>query len=243
MTEIFEILQNDWLQISVVTFMVIMLIFGYYRGLIKMSSNLVSLVLSVILTKSLRPYFQEWITNNDYIRTYVNNRIHEKLADNLDKITETSNTQDVMLNDSITSQALKSLIGTESKDNIDDLYSMLGLDKVTELIADKATEFILSIITFIVLLIVITILIKILFKLLDKVAELPVLTAFNRVSGSMLGLVESVLYVWIFFIVISLLPQKGWVASAVEQMNRTGTWIHFLKEANIFIKIFESIIS
>ena len=82
MTEIFEILKNDWLQISVVTFMVIMLIFGYYRGLIKMSSNLVSLVLSVILTKSLRPYFQEWITNNDFIRTYVNNRIHEKLADN-----------------------------------------------------------------------------------------------------------------------------------------------------------------
>ncbi|WP_036613162.1 CvpA family protein [Oribacterium sp. P6A1] len=243
MTDIIEILKNDWLQISVVTFMVIMLIFGYYKGLIKMSSNLVSLILSVILTKSLRSYFQDWITNNDCIRTYVNTRIHENIANNVEKITETTNTNEIITNDSITSQAIKSVLEANNRGNADSLYELLGLDKITESIADKVTEFILSVITFIVLLIVITILIKILFKLLDKIAELPVLTAFNRISGSMLGLIESILYIWIFFIIISLLPQNDLVASAVEQMNREGTWIHFLKETNIFIKIFESIMS
>ncbi|OON84715.1 hypothetical protein BXO88_15890 [Oribacterium sp. C9] len=242
MTEIIEILKNDWLQISVVTFMVAMLIFGYYKGLIKMSSNLVSVVISVILTKSARPYFQAWITNNEYIKSYINNRIHEKLQENLDSIAVSSEGNDTLVSNSMTNELLKKFIESDPKDNVEKFYEMIGLDKITEMVADKVTEFVLSVITFILLLILITVLVKILFKILDKVADLPGLTAVNRVSGSILGLIESVIYIWIIFIVFNLLPQHGLVASAVEQMNREGTWIKLLKEANIFIKIFQTII-
>lgn len=243
MTSFINIIKNDWLQISVVTFMVIMLICGYYKGLVKMSSNLVSLVLSVILTRSIRPYLQNWITENDYIKNYVNNRIHEKLAANLNNVTDSSLINDQMLNDSLTKQALKSYLETDSKNTIENFYEIIGLDKITELISEKVSDFILSVVTFVILLIVITVLIRILFKVLDKIADLPVLTAFNRTAGSILGLAESVLYIWIFFIVISLLPQNGFIASANEQLNREGTWLYYMKEANIFIKIFELIIT
>ena len=243
MASIINIMKNDWLQISVVTFMVAMLICGYYKGLVKMSSNMVSLVLSVILTKSIRPYLQNWIINNDYIKSYVNNRIQEKLAANLKNIPDSSVLNDQMLKDSLTNQVLKSYLETDSKNTIENFYELIGLDKITELISDKVTEFVLSVVTFILLLIVITILIKFLFKILDKIADLPVLTAFNRTSGSILGLAEAVLYIWIIFIVISLLPQDGIIASASEQLNREGTWIWYMKEANIFIKIFELIIT
>ncbi|ETP71250.1 Colicin V production protein [Lachnospiraceae bacterium JC7] len=243
MIDITELIKNDWLQISVITFMVIMLIFGYYKGLVKMSSNLVSIILSVLLTKSMRPYFQNWVTNSEYIRAYINERIHEKLQANIGNIGGTSSVDKAVLNDSLTSQALRSFIEDNPEESIENFYELIGLDKITDMVADRVTEFVLSVITFILLLIVITVLVKILFKILDKVAELPVLTAVNRISGSVLGLVESVIYVWIIFIILSLLPQKGLVASAVEQMNREGTWIYLLKEANIFIKIFEAIIN
>lgn len=243
MTIIIDILKNDWLQISVVTFMVTMLIYGYYKGFIRMSSNLVSLVLSVILTKSIRPYFQNWITGNEYIKAYVNSRIQEKLAANFNSITDTSKVNDALFNDSITSNVLKNFLEADSKNNINNFYEFIGLEKITDLISDKVADFLLSVVTFIILLVTVSVLIKILFKILDKIAELPVLTAFNRTAGSILGLIESVLYVWIMFIILSLLPQNGLIASASEQLNREGTWIYFMKEANIFIKIFEMIIS
>ncbi len=238
-----DIIKNDWLQISVVTFMVTMLICGYYKGLVRMSSNLVSLVLSVVLTRSIRPYVQNWITENNYIKKYINNRIQEKLAADFNNISDPSLINDKILNDSLTNQAIKSYLATDSENTIENFYELIGLDRITELISDKVTEFVLSVLTFIILLVVITILIKILFKVLDKIADLPVLTAFNRTAGSILGLVESVLYIWIIFIIISLLPQDGIVASAGQQLSREATWIYYLKEANIFIKIFELIVS
>lgn len=243
MIEITDLIKNDWLQISVITFMVIMLIFGYYKGLVKMSSNLVSIIISVILTKSMKPFFQNWITNNEYIRAYINSRIYEKLQTNIGSMVETSNVDKEGLYDSVTTKVLKSLMESNPEENIGSLYEMVGLDKITDMVADRVTEFVLSVITFILLLIVMTVIVKILFKLLEKIAELPVLTAVNRISGSMLGFIESVIYVWIFFIILNLLPQTGLVLSAVEQMNRKGTWIYLLKEANIFIRVFEAVIS
>ncbi len=238
MTEIIEIIKDNWMQISVITFMAIMLIYGYYKGLVRMSSNIVSMIISVVVTKMMRPYALEWIRKNQHIRNYINYMVQDMLKDNINKVGVDSNIEHTVGNNSL----LNYIFGVGNNEyylNSDCIYDMIGLDKVTNAIAEKVTEFILSVITFIILLILVTMIVKFLFKILDKVANLPVLTVFNRLAGSILGLIESVLYIWIFFIVLNFLPKGELVISAIEQINRQNTFLFILKEANIFVRIFE----
>ncbi len=243
MAEIIDILHDNWVQISVIAFMAIMLICGYYRGLVRMSSNIVSLVISMAVTRNVKPYVQEWIKGNQYINNFIHYKVQEIISDNINTTASSVQMQDEINKGSSFVSKILGFVGNPEQLNTDTLYDLIGLDKIVNGIAEQVTEFVLSVITFVLLLIVITILVKLLFKILDKIADLPVLTVFNRVSGSLLGLVESVLYVWIIFIVLNILPKWTIVISALEQINKSGTWLYVLKEANIFMAIFKMMIN
>ena len=242
MTEALEVIKNDWVQISVITFMVVMLISGYYKGFVKMSSNLVTLIMSIVITRMAKPYFQEWIKNNEAVKSFVSEKVEFLVTEYIES-TAGNSTQ--MQNDflsgsdnNIVNIIIKNSLG-KSDGNISEL---LGIDKIASVITEKISDFVLSIITFIILMIAITIIMKLIFYILDKIAGLPVLTVINRISGALLGLIESILYIWIIFIVLSLFPKNGLITDIMEQINRKGTWLYFLKESNLFIKVFELII-
>ena len=242
MTEVFEIIKNDWVQISVITFMVVMLISGYYKGFVKMSSNLVTLIMSIVLTRMARPYFQEWVKNNEALKSFVSEKVQLLVTEYL----ETAVNNSTQLQNEALSGTDSNIVNIIIKDSLEknggDISELLGIDKIANVIVEKISDFILSIITFIILMIVITIIMKLIFYILDKIFSLPVLTVINRVSGALLGLVESILYLWIIFIVLSLFPKNEFVIGIMEQINRKGTWLYFLKESNLIIKVFGIII-
>ena len=217
MTELITIVMNGWVQIGVAGFMVAMFLYGYRKGLVRMSVNIVSIVVSLIATRMLLPTVQTWIDQNPVLR--------ELVAQRVEKITFGERAA-----------------GAESaaSESVDLFYQLLGLDKLTEYIADRITCMLVSVITFILLLIVVTLLVKLAFAILARVAELPVLNFMNRTLGAVLGLVESIVYVWIFLIVISFLPENPLTLNIAMQFNDPTTWLFYLKEANIFVHIFEA---
>ena len=240
MTEALEVIKNDWVQISVITFMVVMLISGYCKGLVKMSSNLVTLIMSIVITRMAKPHFQEWLKNNEAVRSFVSNKVEFLVTEYIESTVKNS-TQ--IQNESLSDNNIVNAIIKNTLENSDgDISELLGIDKIANIITEKISDFVLSIITFLVLMIVITIIMKLIFYILDKIVALPVLSVINRVSGAILGLIESILYIWIIFIVLSLFPKNEFINDILEQINRKGTWIYFLKESNLFIKVFELII-
>lgn len=215
MTELITILMNGWVQIGVAAFMVAMFLYGYRKGLVRMSVNIVSIVVSLIATRMLLPTVQTWIDQNPVLRELVAQRV-EKIA-----------------------FGEGSAAGAASE-SVDLFYQLLGLDKLTDYIADRITGMLVSVITFVLLLIVVTLLVKLAFAILQRVVELPVLNFMNRTLGAVLGLVESIVYVWIFLIVISFLPENPLTLHIAMQFNDPTTWLFYLKEANIFVHIFEA---
>ena len=215
MTELITIVMNGWVQIGVAAFMVAMFLYGYRKGLVRMSVNIVSIVVSLIATRMLLPTVQTWIDQNPVLRELVAQRV-EKIA-----------------------FGEGSAAGAASE-SVDLFYQLLGLDKLTDYIADRITGMLVSVITFVLLLIVVTLLVKLAFAILQRVVELPVLNFMNRTLGAVLGLVESIVYVWIFLIVISFLPENPLTLHIAMQFNDPTTWLFYLKEANIFVHIFEA---
>ena len=215
MTELITIVMNGWVQIGVAAFMVAMFLYGYRKGLVRMSVNIVSIVVSLIATRMLLPTVQSWIDQNPVLRKLVAQRV-EKIAFG------------------------EGPAAGAASESVDLFYQLLGLDKLTDYIADRITGMLVSVITFVLLLIVVTLLVKLAFAILQRVVELPVLNFMNRTLGAVLGLVESIVYVWIFLIVISFLPENPLTLHIAMQFNDPTTWLFYLKEANIFVHIFEA---
>lgn len=215
MTELITIVMNGWVQIGVAAFMVAMFLYGYRKGLMRMSVNIVSIVVSLIATRMLLPTVQSWIDQNPVLRELVAQRV-EKIAFG------------------------EGPAAGAASESVDLFYQLLGLDKLTDYIADRITGMLVSVITFVLLLIVVTLLVKLAFAILQRVVELPVLNFMNRTLGAVLGLVESIVYVWIFLIVISFLPENPLTLHIAMQFNDPTTWLFYLKEANIFVHIFEA---
>ena len=215
MTELITIVMNGWVQIGVAAFMVAMFLYGYRKGLVRMSVNIVSIVVSLIATRMLLPTVQSWIDQNPVLRELVAQRV-EKIAFG------------------------EGPAAGAASESVDLFYQLLGLDKLTDYIADRITGMLVSVITFVLLLIVVPLLVKLAFAILQRVAELPVLNFMNRTLGAVLGLVESIVYVWIFLIVISFLPENPLTLHIAMQFNDPTTWLFYLKEANIFVHIFEA---
>ena len=215
MTELITIVMNGWAQIGVAAFMVAMFLYGYRKGLVRMSVNIVSIVVSLIATRMLLPTVQSWIDQNPVLRELVAQRV-EKIAFG------------------------EGPAAGAASESVDLFYQLLGLDKLTDYIADRITGMLVSVITFVLLLIVVTLLVKLSFAILQRVVELPVLNFMNRTLGAVLGLVESIVYVWIFLIVISFLPENPLTLHIAMQFNDPTTWLFYLKEANIFVHIFEA---
>lgn len=218
MTELITIIMDGWVQIGVAAFMVAMFLYGYRKGLVRMSVNIVSIVVSLIATRMLLPTVQTWIDQNPVLRELVAQRV-EKIA-----------------------FGEGPAAGAESaaSESVDLFYQLLGLDKLTDYIADRITGMLVSVVTFILLLIVVTLLVKLAFAILQRVVKLPVLNFMNRTLGAVLGFVESIVYVWIFLIVISFLPENPLPLHIAMQFNDPTTWLFYLKEANIFVHIFEA---
>ena len=215
MTELITIVMNGWGQIGVAAFMVAMFLYGYRKGLVRMSVNIVSIVVSLIATRMLLPTVQSWIDQNPVLRELVAQRV-EKIAFG------------------------EGPAAGAASESVDLFYQLLGLDKLTDYIADRITGMLVSVITFVLLLIVVTLLVKLAFAILQRVVELPVLNFMNRTLGAVLGLVESIVYVWIFLIVISFLPENPLTLHIAMQFNDPTPWLFYLKEANIFVHIFEA---
>ena len=218
MNELITIITTGWVQIAVAGVMVAMFLYGYRKGLVRMSVNIVSIIVSLIATRMLLPKVQSWISQNPVLQEIVAKRV-QKIA--------------------IGNKA--AVEGNAANESVDLFYQLLGLDKLTDYIADRVTGMFVSALTFVLLLIVVTLLVKLIFEILARVAELPVLNFFNRMLGGLLGLIESIIYIWIFLIIISFLPENPVTVNIAIQFNDPSTWLFYLKEANIFVHIFEAI--
>lgn len=218
MNELIRIITTGWVQIAVAGVMVAMFLYGYRKGLVRMSVNIVSIIVSLIATRMLLPKVQSWISQNPVLQEIVAKRVQKIAFGNKAAVD-----------------------GNAASESVDLFYQLLGLDKLTDYIADRVTGMFVSALTFVLLLIVVTLLVKLIFEILARVAELPVLNFFNRMLGGLLGLIESIIYIWIFLIIISFLPENPVTVNIAIQFNDPSTWLFYLKEANIFVHIFEAI--
>lgn len=91
-----------------------------------------------------------------------------------------------------------------------DLYETLALIGLGEAAMDYVAQGLLRAAAFLITLILVGILVQGAAFSLGVAAKLPVLNGINKVAGLILGFAEGILWIWVFFFVITLLSATEW---------------------------------
>lgn len=216
--QLIELLRVYWLSALLLVFLLAMLLYGWKRGLVRMSFSLVSFVCSALLSRLLLPYAATSLGKNRMLTAWLQRRLALYLRPGAEEELQ------------------------QAKDTaMESLYRLLGLDRLAEYAADRISSLLLSLILFLAFLLLSRILLRFLFALLDRLMRLPMLNQLNRSSGALLGLIEGIFYIWVFIIVLGLLPEYKLTEVLAEQFAVEGTLACYLRDTNLILYFFRTI--
>ena len=201
------------IDLSIAAVLLIFVIIGLVRGLIKSVLNFIGTLASVIGAAYLSELFTPAVTE------FLWPKVKENIIDNLDL-------SGLDLGSKSSGGTISSLLPDLSS-GVRTAIETLGMNILTTTV---------RIVLFIVLFILCLILVKVLAFALGKLFELPVLNTFNRAGGALFGLVEGMLIV---YLIIFLAPKLNftWFTDNAEGtlllnffLNVSPLeWIDFLK--------------
>ena len=129
--------------------------------------------------------------------------------------------------------------GLESNNN-SEIYSLLAVDSFAEYVSEALARMIVNGLSFFVSYLLASVILRMGTYILNLLAGLPVLKSANKLAGGAIGLVKGIVFVWIAFLVITILcsTQIGKEGLALIEKD---AFLNTLYEYDIFVNFFMSI--
>lgn len=190
--------------IDLIIIVIIMLsaVIGYFRGLIKTLMQLVSSVLSLIISFVIyKPV--AYLLKLSPIYTGIKEWVFEKMGEaDLLGLGAQSQAKEIS---NLTSW-MPGFIGSQiAKNNNNEVYTLLGVNNIIDYIVTYIANIAIMGIALMVTWLLVKIIITTIMKTLDIVAKLPVISTFNKWGGLIAGIFKAVLGVWIVMLLIPFL--------------------------------------
>lgn len=211
-------------------FVILMILLGLKRGMIRMAFSLVSLVGIVVLIHILTPPAKVLIEKTPVFQsvetkvgTYVDDHVKKMTVD----MTQTGTKSQEAIIDKL---PLPKSIQEDLKKNNQD-YGDKKVKSLNEYITNYLCDMILDAATFIILLIVLSILFAILAHVLNIVAKLPIIHGFNTAGGAIMGLLEAMVILWIACIIVTVFSTTEWGQQVCKAIAENGV-LSFIYDHN-----------
>lgn len=115
-------------------------------------------------------------------------------------------------------------------------YENLQVSTFQDYVINFISVIILNLVSFIAAVILVRILLRVAIAALDIISHIPVFNMVNRLAGLLLGLVQGLFWIWVFFLLLSMFSatETGlWLMSMVQGSQLLST----LYETNLFMQI------
>ena len=258
--------QVNFMLVIVVIILAIAGLFGLLRGMVNSLSGILSLILSVILVSLLMPLITSVISDSTPVYQQVKARCEKTLDDAAADILKSSGESfesllpnGVTVDPSmITPQDYDSVLDSMGKNdqtrliqklpvpefvkeqmityNNSEGYQKLKAASFKDYIVNYITSLVVNLLAFLVTLIVVWIIIAIVLGVLKVFSRLPVLRFVDRLGGLVIGLIKGVIFVWLIFLVFSLLPGLD-ISTRAMDMIRENSFLTALYNSNLFVKL------
>ena len=120
--------------------------------------------------------------------------------------------------------------------NNDEGYRSLDVTTFQDYVIQMIASVILNVVSFIAAVLLVQIILWIVIAALDFLSHIPVISIVNRLAGLLLGIVQALFFLWLFFLILSM-------ASATEaglqlmSMVQESSLLSYLYNENLFMKI------
>lgn len=235
-------LTEHWLSIGVGVFLLTMVLYGHYRGFLKMAVTMTALILSLIIVRVTMPYVTGLLDEDTVIRRTIGQGLLNMAG--MEEVGETDETQLPVQQ----RQAIEKLkLPEQMKDmllanNNNEIYKLLGVEKFLDYLGAYLANMVISVVGSVILFFIVFILLRILVKWLNLLAKLPVLSGINQIVGALLGGIQGLLIIWIAELIVKACSAAPWAQTILAQID-ASLWLSFLDHNNIFNWLFVRILN
>jgi len=193
------------LDIAAAAVILIFMIFAGRRGLIKSLYGLFSFFLAIFLVNLLYPVIASFLRQAEFLQNWAQNAL--SIAPDADYASKSG--ENLFISSLGLPEFVKFFL---IENNNPDTYGLLSATGLGDYISSFLSNMFVNIIAMLLSFIVIYAGLKLVGKLLDVVARLPVISAFNRLGGLVIGFLQGVLALWIIFTVVTLFLSRPYFA-------------------------------
>ena len=237
--EITEFLQEHWVSVFVASYLMGMMLYGHYRGFLRLSVSLAAVVLSFFVVRAAAPQAGVFVKEN----TGLHQWIREIMADpaGFDGLADEfilPAQQRIVIENSVLPETVKKAL---LENNNKEIYQILGVERFSDYVLSYLADRIANTLVFVVLFLAAYIGIRLAAHALDVIAKLPVLYGLNQIGGAILGLFLGVVYFWIFCLVLNLFIGTEWGRYLLDSME-ASPWVAALSRYNLLPKLVMGIV-
>lgn len=223
---------GNWLAVVVGVYLISMVLYGHYKGFIRLAVSMASIIVTLFLVNLAMPQVTSYLKDNTAIHTMVESNL--KKAFEIDQISskesELPAQQRTLIEDLKLPKQLKDGL---IENNNNEVYQILGVEAFTDYVASYLSGIMINIIGFFLLFILIQVILRILVRWLDIVARLPIISGLNKIAGALLGGLEGLIFLWIACLIVTALSGSEFGMSMINQIE-SSKWLLFLYDNNIF---------
>ena len=254
-----DILMEHWLSIGTGVFLLSMVLYGHYRGFLRLAVSMSALVLSLVIVNIAMPYVNGFLKENTEIHQSIGKGLLKMAGsaliteDGVDPVVISEESEAAMEYEGIQIPAkqrelieqlnipeqMKSVL---LENNNREIYDLLGVDVFLDYVGTYLGGMVFNLIGSTILYVLVYIGIRFDIKWMDLIARLPILHGINQIAGAVLGGLQGLLLVWFLCLVIRICAEMTWTQTFLAQI-RSSFWLGFLYENNVFNWIFIRILN
>ena len=217
-----------WVMVTIIALIAGFTLLGLKRGFVKVVIGLVSMFIAIVGAALLTKPVGAFLDKNTGIRASIDKTIVSFVDEQIEnakqeamKAAGVKDESELKVEDLIKKidelslpASVRDVIAEAAKKDV----AAAGHAAAKEA-AEKLSDAVINGIAFIGCFIVLLIALIIIGNALNVVAKLPVLHQLNGVLGGLLGFVEGIVAVWLFFAVIMAFAGQDWAQDALKQIN------------------------
>lgn len=233
-----DFISEYWLSVIVGVYLLGMILYGHYKGLIRIAVSLVAIFASLIFVRIGMPYVTGYMKENTGIHRMVEDTVLKAVGYGLERgvagdsgfgETESDESGSGGILPDVLPAAQRQLIEQMNlpdtlkdaliENNNSEVYQLLGVQHFSEYIANYLSNLIFNAIGFIILYLLSYVVIRLMMSWLDLVARLPIIHGMNQIAGAVLGGLEGLIILCILGLIVTVCSGTGWGRIVVAQIE------------------------
>lgn len=238
-----EFLTEHWLSVGVGVFWLSMVLYGHYRGLVRIAVTMLALVLSLVVTRVAMPCVTAAVSNHTAIHQALGHGLLQMAGVQWEPKEETKETQSSYQRETIENLKLpEQMKEVLLENNNSKIYQMLGVDRFFDYMEIYVADMILRTFGSAVLFGLLFVLFRLVAHWLCLIAGLPILSELNQLAGALLGAIAGLAFVWLAALLVKACSGMSWTQPVLMQIEKSW-WLSLLYQNNAFNWLFLRILS